>query len=195
MSDFHDNWTKLYSSLEVQKNLDRMAVEMSLCTPSDKPLTLITILKGGLWTAYHLLYRLAGKYPHPDIRIGHMGLSSYGNGRVPGEMKVTSTLDLDIKDLQDTYVWLIDDIWHTGQTLEEAKKRIKLMGAEIRGAGVLVFRNQGPSPAWNGPGVYGFQYGGPEFLAGCGMGIGELHRHHPEIYREKNHGTSETSSD
>lgn len=186
MSDWaaDNGWREVYTSLDVECALGRMSHAIRRAhTDPVKPLVLVPILKGGLWTAYQLLNRLVSYVDQcPDIRIGHMGISSYGNDQIPGKMKHTYTLDLDTDDLRGSNVWLIDDIWDTGATLRAAWERIPTVYDSLSTA-VLVVR--GTLETAKHLDVNGLAYAGSEFLAGCGMGIGELHRHHPSIYAAK----------
>lgn len=186
---FEHNWKLEYTRQEVADALRQMCTSMMELSDNTRPLVLIPLLKGGLWAGYHLLFLFEQMYAgrFRDTRIGHMGLSSYGDQRVPGDVKVTHTLDLDVKDLERAVVWVIDDIWDTGNTMKTAHDRIRRLGGIDLQTCVLVYRCSGPAQnPPNGPDVYGFKYEGKEFFAGCGMGIGEQHRHHPELYVEKN---------
>ncbi len=159
---------------------------MRISPNQEKPLVLIAVLKGGVWTTYRLLDALSLYYT--DIRVGHMGISSYGNGRKPDQMKVTSTLDLSVEDVQGADVWLVDDIWDTGATMQKAKEIVGLMRPGILKTAVLV-RRIGADPLYHdSPDVAGFRYRDNGFLAGCGMGCGEIHRHHDCVYIVPNEG-------
>lgn len=175
------SWTELYSSGEIYQVVTHTMPNKISQISSDqrKKLVLIAILKGGVWTTYHLLDGLCRFYS--DIRIGHMGISSYGNGRRPDQMKITSTLDLSVDDVKDANVWLIDDIWDTGQTMTKAKEIVKLMCPCSLNTAVLVHRDN-PEGVEERPDVRGLRYTGSEFLAGCGMGCGEKNRHLDSIY-------------
>lgn len=177
-------WKLLYSSQEVDevisKNMKSKILRFSPPNPN-RPLVIIAILKGGVWAAYKLLDVLSCYYK--DIRVGHMGISSYGNGRHPDRMKITSTLDLSVEDVQDSEVWIVDDIWDTGATIRKAQDIIKLMKPAYLRTAVLVYRVVPPvAPEYPSPDVVGFQYRDTGFLAGCGMGYGELYRHFNAIY-------------
>jgi len=181
---FLSQWTMVYNRYQVDLAIHEMASYIICNGDTNAPLVLVTILKGGLWTAYHLLYKIVESGHFEDIRIGHMGLSSYGDQRVPREMKVTYTLDLDIQDIQGQNVWLIDDIWHRGTTLQKGRERLLMMNPRSVRTGVLVRRDQ--ASEYSSPNISGFVFGGQQFLCGCGMGAGEKYRHLPEIYAENN---------
>jgi len=198
-----DGWDQVFSEEDVQNAIGCLSYQIRTHHPSPEvPLVLVPILKGGLWTGYQLLNRLAAHMDQcPDIRIGHMGISSYGNKQISGPLKITHTLDLDNGDLHDSVVWLIDDIWHTGQTLQVAVDRIQAMNydGQVRTA-TLVYR-QAPTQLAGYtrsvcPDAYGLQYDGDAFLAGCGMGVGkngEEHRQHSSIYAERYDEAGEAS--
>lgn len=185
---FERNWELQYTSQQVQYALQDMTNMIVGSSDQKHPLVLVLLLKGGLWTGYNILNLITTMFSgyFVDIRIGHMGLSSYGDQKVPGDVKVVHTLDLDVKDLEESTIWIIDDIWDTGNTMKTACDRVRRMGGTDLNTGVLVYRcgGQVQTPP-NGPNVYGFKYEGEEFFAGCGMGIGEQHRYHPELYIEK----------
>lgn len=179
---------EVFSREEVSTALQNMAgsIRRLSCTVPQRPLVLISLLKGGLWTGYQLLNRIQPLVEvFPDIRVGHMGISSYGGGTVPGEVKVTHTLDLSPSDLEGSVVWIVDDIWDSGNTMKVAMDRVKRLGGIDLYTCVLVYRYNGCAPDFpNRPNIWGLKYEGSEFLAGCGMGMGELHRHHPSIFAE-----------
>jgi len=176
------DWRKLYSSSAVRRaiNYDMRSEIMRMSPDQEKTLVLIAILKGGVWTTYRLLDALSHYYK--DIRVGHMGISSYGNGRKPDQMKVTSTLDLSVEDVRRADVWLVDDIWDTGATMLRAKEIVGLMHPDHLNTAVLVRRMSSDPLFKDRPDVAGFRYQDNKFLAGCGMGCGELNRHFDAIY-------------
>lgn len=174
-------WRMLYGASIVRRviNYDMRSAIMDLSPDPKRTLVLIAILKGGVWTSYRLMDALELYYE--DIRIGHMGISSYGNGRRPDQMKITSTLDLSVEDVKDSDVWLVDDIWDTGATMAKAREIVSLMSPASLRSAVLVHRVK-ESFDVGAPDVSGFRYNGDSFLAGCGMGCGELNRHFNAIY-------------
>jgi len=174
-------WTILFDHDEVHEAIRRIRLSI-IKKDEPKKLVLIAILKGGLWTAYQILRHMSNYVE--DVRIGHMGISSYGNGRRPDQMKITSTLDLSIEDVKDENVWVIDDIWDTGATMKKAQEIIGLMNPSHLRTATLVHKVNTNScgEELSGPDVTGFRYIGNGFLAGCGMGCGELYRHYDEIY-------------
>lgn len=185
---FHHNWKLVHGRREVETALKDMACAVERMSHPKRPLVLISLLKGGLWTGYQLLFLLEERFPgrFHDIRVGHLGISSYGDQTKPGGIKITHTLDLDVKDLERAIIWIVDDIWDTGKTMETACDRVRRLGGIDIQTCVLVFRCEGAAPDFpHRPNVWGFKYEGKEFFAGCGMGIGEQHRHHPELYVEK----------
>jgi hypoxanthine phosphoribosyltransferase len=180
------DWSLLYSQIDVEEAIRNLRLNIAgevlgrIVGKIPGTLVLIAILKGGLWTAYQILHHLDNYVK--DVRIGHMGISSYGNGRQPDQMKVTSTLDLSIEDVQDSNVWIIDDIWDTGATMMKAFEIISLMKPAHLRTAALVHKINTTGVAELGPTIAGFRYTGDKFLAGCGMGCGEMYRHLSEIY-------------
>lgn len=186
---FNHNWRLAYSSQHVQYALGQMTHAIVRLSNPKHPLVLISLLKGGVWTGYNLLHQITDMFlgRFKDIRIGHMGLSSYGNNKVPEDVKIIYTLDLDISDLEGADIWIIDDIWDTGKTMKTAYDRVRRMGGADLRTCVLVYRRKAAiQDPPNGPHVYGFLHEGDEFFVGCGMGIGEQYRYLPELYVEKN---------
>lgn len=175
---FPPQWEVLYGQQQVKIAIRTIAARMfEDLLDAGHRLVIIAVLKGGCWTVYNLVNELSGV---EDLRIGHLGISSYGNGRKPDQMKVTSTLDLSIEDVQGADVWLVDDIYDTGATIHKAMEIVRLMQPSSLRTATLVRRV--PSVDSCGPTISGFEYHGSQFLAGCGMGCGELYRHYNQIY-------------
>ncbi len=170
------DWEVLYNQYEVSRAIRKMADRIQHLSPSQR-VVVIAILKGGCWTAYNLVDELSSV---EDLRIGHLGISSYGTGRKPDQMKITSTLDLSPEDIQGADTWLVDDIYDTGGTMHKAQEVVRRMLPSSLRTATLVWRV--PSVDSDGPSICGFEYHGNRFLAGCGMGCGELYRHYNEIY-------------
>lgn len=169
------NWKTLYDQEKVRCVIRSMASKILWAHTSSEQLVIIAILKGGCWTAYNLVNELSGVN---DLRIGHLGISSYGNGRRPDQPKITSTLDLSLEDVRGADVWLVDDIYDTGATMQRAREIVQLMQPNQIRTATLVQRIGADS----GPTISGFKYSGDQFLAGCGMGCGELYRHLNSIH-------------
>jgi hypoxanthine phosphoribosyltransferase len=146
---------------------------------NQEKMTFIGILKGGLFTTYSLLALFAHK--KYDIRVGHLGLSSYGNGSTStGKLKVTYPLDLAPEDINGRDVWIIDDVIDSGLTLDEAYMIIA-DNYEPKSIKIAVLvdkkKNRIKQDIMDVPDVVGYTYEEDGFLVGCGMGEGEKYRH------------------
>lgn len=170
----------VYSQEEVQVAVKDIAFDIlrEYSLEPNIPLVLVMILKGGLWTGYNVLYHLSNAKYFEDIRIGHMGLSSYKKEKRPGEVTVTYSLDLDIDDIQGSNVCILDDIADTGQTLRKATQILQMMNPKSIIAATLIAR-EGVEPL---PNILGFLNGTDTFFVGCGMGEGEKNRHFSAVY-------------
>lgn len=157
------------------------------------PMTLVVILKGGVYTAHEVLKVLAKKLDGPlgkkvnkldDIIIGYIGLSSYENStKSQGYVKVMSPLDLSAEYVKGRNVVIIDDCVETGNTLYWAEKMISVYEPSSVHTAVLVdkvfLREKYKSKK---PAIVGYNYNGGQFLLGCGMGWDERYRNLPGVY-------------
>ena len=151
------------------------------------PLCFIAIMKGGIYTTYSILRSF--NWPHCDMVIGHLGLSSYQEGtKSSGEVITTTALDLTKHEVRDRNVWLIDDCADSGSTLIKAKYILEnhYAPASIHTA-VLVDKkkNRVKHGLLDTPDVVGLTYEGDKFLVGCGLGYGERFRELLELYELK----------
>ena len=146
---------------------------------NQEKLTFVGILKGGMFTTYSLLALFAHK--KYDVRVGHLGLSSYGNGSTStGKLRVTYPLDLTADDINGRDVWIIDDVIDSGLTLDEAYMII-VDNFKPKSVSIAVLvdkkKNRIEKNIMEVPEVVGYTYEGDGFLVGCGMGDGEKYRH------------------
>jgi hypoxanthine phosphoribosyltransferase len=173
---------EMYSEKEVYDATRSIALDIlkTYKQDSDVPLVLVMILKGGLWIGYNVLFHLSKSQYFKDIRIGHLGLSSYKKEKRPGEVTVTYSLDLDIDDIQGHNVCILDDIADTGQTLKKATQILQMMDPKSLITGTLIVREG----AVLLPNTAGFLNSTGAFFVGCGMGEGEMNRHFSAIYSD-----------
>jgi hypoxanthine phosphoribosyltransferase len=138
---------------------------------------IVSILKGGLYTQYQLLQYL----PQTALFIGHIGRSSYREGTGSSKIKATYHLDLHRDLIQNSTVWLIDDIADTGKTLAHARDAI----AEMHPARIYtatLINKYIKSREHIHVDVSGFFAKGDPFVVGCGMGLGESYRNLHGLY-------------
>ena len=161
----------------VDSKIECMASEIVKLTGGQHPLCLIGVMKGGLWTMYRLLAALGLYHCGQDVIIGHIGFSSYNQMMHSQEMRCTYSLDLSPDDMRGRHVWVIDDIYDTGATIEAALASINKLKPNECLLNVATLVTKQPSR----PEVHGFVVNKNQFVVGCGMGIGELQRSQPFI--------------
>ena len=104
-----NNIRVLYTEEEIRKRTLEMAEEIEEYFPSDEPLYIICVLKGGMMFCADLIKCL--KKP---IQLEFVKVSSYGNEiHSNGEIKIIGS----IPNIDDLNVLLVDDAADTGQTL------------------------------------------------------------------------------
>jgi len=138
----------------------------------------ISILKGGLYTQYRILSYL----PQTSLFIGHIGRSSYRTQTRASKLKVTYDLDLNPDLVRGSFVWLIDDIADTGNTIFSAYDAIAKYNPKQICIATLI-NKQWKNTKVNCD-VTGFTTGKgyDPFLVGCGMGLGDVYRNLSTLY-------------
>lgn len=142
-------------------------------------LCFITILKGGLYTAYGIFQNIPFK-ENDNTVFGCLGLSSYGDGLSSEKVvKVTYPLDLEEEHVKGKNVWVIDDVVDSGRTLFMALDII-LNGCDPKTIRTAVLVDKKKNRIEHGimevPDVVGSTYEGSKFLVGRGLGLGEKYR-------------------
>jgi hypoxanthine phosphoribosyltransferase len=116
-NDIHE---VLLTEQQIQTRLDGLGAEIQR-DYGNRELTVVAILTGTVMFAADLLRRLPG-----PLRLDYIGLSSYhGATKTTGELSVTKSLKLDVKDRD---VLIVDDILDTGHTLVKARQMIEALG-------------------------------------------------------------------
>lgn len=92
---------------------EQIAVRVSelgrqLCADLAGPITLVTVLKGGLFFLVDL-----ARCMDADVKVDFLSVVAYGPGS-PGSVRVTKDLDHDV---QDSTVVLVEDVVDTGLTV------------------------------------------------------------------------------
>jgi hypoxanthine phosphoribosyltransferase len=110
----------LLTEQQIQTRLDALAAEIQT-EYGGRELTVVAILTGTVMFAADLLRRIPG-----PLRLDYIGLSSYhGTTKTTGELVITKSLKLDVKDRD---VLIVDDILDTGLTLAKAREMIGQLG-------------------------------------------------------------------
>jgi hypoxanthine phosphoribosyltransferase len=112
-----------------QEEIERRTAELAAAIDRDygaiatlsEPLVVIGVLKGSVFFMVDLLKRV--KVP---VTIDFFQTSSYGQGTVPGEVRIKKDVDLPLRDRD---VLLIEDIVDTGHTLRTILALLRFRGA------------------------------------------------------------------
>jgi hypoxanthine phosphoribosyltransferase len=176
----------ILSKPAVERAMLSMAIQITkLNCIQNKQFALISILKGGLYTGLKLLDFFEIK---DEILFGCLGLSSYKDNLISSNKIIkTYPLDINIKLLANKNIFIIDDIFDSGQTLTEATSIIRrtleedsIQNSNVYTA-VLVKKNKCKDvEKW--PNIAGYEMEEDKFIVGCGMGLGEKYRCLPELY-------------
>jgi len=86
---------------------------------ADRELVVVALLTGTIVFLADLIRRLT-----LPLRLDFIGVSSYGNRTVPGQLNFTKELRLDVCGRD---VLVVDDILDTGQTLSRVLARLRLL--------------------------------------------------------------------
>jgi len=162
----------------IDQKLPKMAQKMLNYYDDNFSICLVGIMKGGLWTMYRLLEYLHLELPinkDHNITIGHVGFSSYNEMTHTQEMRCTYMLDLVPDDMRKKHVWLVDDIFDSGNTAKAAHAEINKtlpLNATLNMTTLVTKHIKKPD-------VYGFVVNPNQFIVGCGMGLDERYRSFP----------------
>jgi hypoxanthine phosphoribosyltransferase len=142
------------------------------------PITLVIVLKGGVFLGFRLLYYLQHCRQFNDIVYGFVGYSAYKEGRVGLDVEKTYPMDLSANMIKDRDVWIIDDVSERGLTLHEVSMDIECIGPGLYRSLNFITLIDKPSSTkvlFNNF-IFGLLYEKDDFLVGCGMGDGEKYR-------------------
>lgn len=146
----------------------------SLFKAEDKVIFLI-VLKGG----YFLASRMLSKFNLPEnTYLSFIGVRSYGQGETKSgpTVNVYGSLLLTPDQLEDSIVFILDDVVETGKTLHTIKQRI-LVDYKPRSVYTCVLVDKKRErPEDQDPDIVGVEYEGLKFLIGCGMDFDEKYR-------------------
>ncbi len=139
-------------------------------TYGNQPLTIVGVLTGSVVLMADLIRKL--KMP---LRVGVVQTSSY-KGTERGTLTINAEMMLDITG-QD--VLLIDDIFDTGNTLQEVTQRIKDLGPSSLRSAVLLLKTGCQQVDWR-PDFIAFDIP-DEFVVGYGLDYNDVYRNLPYL--------------
>lgn len=160
----------LLSEEEIHRRLDTLAAEITEHY-SDKPLTVLAILKGSFIFFADLLRRLPLR-----LQIECLTVSSYEGTQSTGVLKFLQ----EIPDLAGRHILLLDDIFDTGRTLWEVSNTLAGRPGVLSLKTCVLLVKQVPHCENMAPDFYGFEIPN-EFVVGYGLDYNELYRNLPYI--------------
>ena len=150
----------LFNQNQIEKRIDEIATQIFNRHKSEKrPIILICVLNGGFMFYSELVKKLSSLDPKCDF----IKVKSYeGQERGDLEIKLRESLEM-----QDNHVYLIDDIYDSGVTMDTLRKHFIYEGAASVQIVTLVKRaiNEINLPAGS---IYGFEIN-DEWVVGFGM--------------------------
>ena len=150
----------LFNQNQIEKRIDEIATQIFNCHKSEKiPVILICVLNGGFMFYSELVKKLSSLDPKCDF----IKVKSY-EGQERGNLEIKLRESLEI---QDQHVYLIDDIYDSGVTMDTLRKHFIYEGAASVQIVTLVKRaiNEIDLPAGS---IYGFEIT-DEWVVGFGM--------------------------
>ena len=136
----------------------------------DNPLTIVGVLTGSVILMADLIRKL-----EMPLRVGVVQTSSY-EGTERGALTINSEMMLDISGRD---VLLIDDIFDTGNTLEEVTQLMKDMGPTSLKSAVLLLKTGRQEVDWK-PEFVAFDIP-DEFVVGYGLDYNDEYRNLPYL--------------
>ena len=150
----------LFNQNQIEKRIDEIATQIFNRHKSEKiPVVLICVLNGGFMFYSELVKKLSSLDPKCDF----IKVKSYeGQERGDLEIKLRESLEM-----QDNHVYIIDDIYDTGVTMDSLRKHFIYEGAASVQIVTLIKRaiNEIDLPAGS---IYGFEVT-DEWVVGFGM--------------------------
>lgn len=150
----------LFNQNQIEKRIDEIATQIFNRHKSEKrPIILICVLNGGFMFYSELVKKLSSLDPKCDF----IKVKSYeGQERGDLEIKLRESLEM-----QDNHVYLIDDIYDSGVTMDTLRKHFIYEGAASVQIVTLIKRaiNEIDLPVGS---IYGFEIT-DEWVVGYGM--------------------------
>lgn len=154
---------------ELDAGVERLAREINE-TYGNRPLTIVGVLTG----SFILMADLIRKLEMP-LRVGVVQTSSY-KGTERGALSINSEMMLDIAGRD---VILIDDIFDTGNTLQEVTQLMKNLGPNSLKSAVLLLKTGRQEVDWV-PEFVAFDIP-DEFVVGYGLDFNDEYRNLPYL--------------
>ena len=136
----------------------------------DRPLTIVCVLTGSIVLAADLIRKL-----NMPLRVGVVQTSSY-QGTERGALTINAEMMLDITERD---VLLIDDIFDTGNTLQEVTELMRDLGPNSLESAVLLLKTGRQEVDWR-PRFVAFDIP-DEFVVGYGLDYNDEYRNLPYL--------------
>lgn len=161
----------LLSQDELRSGVERMAGEIA-AHYGERPLTIIGVLTGSVVLLADLIRLL-----RMPLRVGVVQCRSYrGRTTTPGPLAVNADL---LPEVRGHHVLLVDDIFDTGQTLEQLLIDFDELSPRTLQSAVLL-RKRGRQRVAVEPGFVGFEIP-DEFVVGYGLDYQDAYRNLPYV--------------
>jgi hypoxanthine phosphoribosyltransferase len=150
----------LFDQQQIEKRIDEIAIQIFNRHKLEKtPIVLICVLNGGFMFYSKLVEKLSSLDPKCDF----IKVKSY-EGKERGELEIKLQESIDI---EDHHVYIIDDIYDTGVTMDALRKHFIYEGAASVQIVTLIKRaiNEINLPVGS---IYGFEIT-DEWVVGYGM--------------------------
>ncbi len=160
----------LLTEQQLHEGVSRLAREVNECY-GEQPLTIIGVLTGSVVLLADLIRQLT-----MPLRVGVIQASSYRGGTKRGPLTINSELMLDVEGRD---VLLVDDIFDTGNTLQEVVALVdELRPKSIRS--VVLLRKAGRQKVRVQPDFVAFKIP-DEFVVGYGLDYRDAYRNLPYV--------------
>jgi len=159
----------LLTEQALNEGVEKLAQQINE-TYQGKPLTIVGVLTGSVILMADLIRKL-----EMPLRVGVVQTSSY-EGTQRGALTINSEMMLDISGRD---VLLIDDIFDTGNTLEEVTQLMKELGPTSLKSAVLLLKTGRQEVDWK-PEFVAFDIP-DEFVVGYGLDYNDEYRNLPYL--------------
>lgn len=159
----------LLNESQLNEGVERLAAEIN-AEYGNHPVTIVGVLTGSVILMADLIRKL-----EMPLRVGVVQTSSY-EGTERGALTINSEMMLDIAGRD---VILIDDIFDTGNTLEEVTQLMKELGPTSLKSAVLLLKTGRQEVDWK-PEFVAFDIP-DEFVVGYGLDFNDEYRNLPYL--------------
>lgn len=131
---------EIFSAEEIKAAVKALALEVDdwlMARENAESLLIVAILEGALRFAADL--KIALQSDSRTTELTTLGLSSYGSGKIPDDLSVTSQIPMNVKGRT---ILLVDDIADTGNTLLYARGYLNTRGASDIVTAVLLDKHK-----------------------------------------------------